>query len=81
MSEIVFRGYLHKSPPESFGSSLKPWRLRWFILADSRLAFPFASPYIRLEYYTNEQFANELDEPRGEKQVKMFLSSLWNEPF
>ena len=67
MSEIVFRGYLHKSPPESFGSALKPWRLRWFVLADSRLAFPFATPYIRLEYYTNEHLANNLDEPKGEK--------------
>lgn len=66
MSEIVFRGYLHKSPPESFGSSLKPWRLRWFILADSRLAFPLASPYVRLEYYASEQFANDLNEPKGE---------------
>lgn len=65
MSEIVFRGYLYKSPPESFGSALKPWRQRWCVLADSRLAFPFATPYVRLEYYTNEQYANELDEPKG----------------
>lgn len=66
MSEVVFRGYLYKSPPESFGSGLKPWRMRWCVLADSRLAFPFATPYVRLEYYTNEHDANELDEPKGE---------------
>ena len=73
MSEIVFRGYLYKSPPEGFGSSLKPWRMRWCILADSRLAFPFATPYIRLEYYASEHYANELDEPKGKKHGYLFV--------
>ena len=69
MSEVVFRGYLYKSPPEGFGSTLKPWRLRWFVLADSRLAFPFATPYVRLEYYGKEQISDNLDEPKGETRI------------
>ncbi|XP_065912916.1 uncharacterized protein [Dysidea avara] len=70
MSEVIFRGYLHKSPPESFRNALKPWRQRWVILADSRLAFPYAQPYVRIEYYVNQQLAEDLDEPKGVIDLK-----------
>ena len=57
-------GYLTKSPPES-KSRVAQWHRRWFLLMDSRLVYPLADRYVRLEYYQSEIEARRLADPKG----------------
>lgn len=62
--ETVKRGYLTKSPPES-KTLVAQWHKRWFLLMDSKLVYPLADRYVRLEYYENEKEALRLADPKG----------------
>jgi len=62
--EIIKAGYLTKSPPEKSGR-VAQWHKRWFVLADSRLVYPVAPRYVRLEYYQSEEEAKRLADPKG----------------
>lgn len=57
--EIVRSGNLTKSPPEKPGK-VAQWHKRWFVLADSRLVYPLAERYVRLEYYQSESEVKKL---------------------
>ncbi len=61
-------GYLVKSPPE-FKSLVAQWHKRWFLLMDSKLVYPLAARYVRLEYYQSEQDAKRLADPKGKYQL------------
>lgn len=61
--EIVRSGYLIKSPPDA--QKIAQWKKRWFVLADSRLVYPLADRYVRLEYYASEMEAKRLADPKG----------------
>jgi len=69
--EIIKAGYLTKSPPEKSGR-VAQWHKRWFVLADSRLVYPVAPRYVRLEYYQNEEEAKRLADPKGEWTLRVF---------
>ena len=60
--EVVRAGYLTKSPPEG---RLGQWQKRWFVFADSHLAYPLAPRYVRMEYYQNEEDAEMCRNPKG----------------
>ena len=62
--EFVMSGYLTKSPPES-KIKVAQWHRRWFLLMDSRLVYPLADRYVRLEYYQSEIEAKRLADPKG----------------
>lgn len=62
--EVVKSGYLTKSPPEG-APLMSQWRRRWFVLCDSRRAFPLGERHIRLEYYQSEADARKLADPKG----------------
>ncbi len=62
-------GYLVKSPPE-FKASVAQWHKRWFLLMDSKLVYPLAARYVRLEYYQSEQDAKRLADPKGEATLQ-----------
>jgi len=62
--EFVKAGYLVKSPPD-FKALLAQWHRRWFLLMDSKLVYPLASRYVRLEYYQSDQEAKRLADPKG----------------
>lgn len=64
--EVVRCGYLTKSPPEK-AAKVAQWHRRWFVLADSRLVYPLADRYVRLEYFQNESDAKRLADPKGEQ--------------
>lgn len=68
--EFVMSGYLTKSPPES-KIKVAQWHRRWFLLMDSRLVYPLADRYVRLEYYQSELEAKRLADPKG-KQPPLF---------
>ena len=61
--ETVKSGYLTKSPPDN-KNAFHVWKKRYFILIDSRLAFPFAPRHIRIEYYHNIE-DSKLGNPLG----------------
>eukprot|EP00118_Oscarella_pearsei_P009942 m.58808 g.58808 ORF g.58808 m.58808 type:complete len:576 (+) comp34833_c0_seq1:109-1836(+) len=61
--EVLKRGYLTKSPPQR--QALAKWKRRWCMLCDSRLVYPCAKPYVRLEYYEDETAALACKEPKG----------------
>ena len=63
--EFIKAGYLTKSPPDK-SRRVAQWHKRWFLLADSRLVYPLAQRYVRLEYYKNEEEAKRLADPIGE---------------
>jgi len=62
--EVVKTGYLVKSPPLS-RAPVSQWHKRWFQLMDSRLVFPMAKRYVRLNYYQSETDAKSLSDPKG----------------
>lgn len=62
--EFVKAGYLIKSPPD-FKAKVAQWHRRWFLLMDSKLVYPLASRYVRLEYYQSEAEAKRLADPKG----------------
>ena len=62
--EFVKAGYLVKSPPQF--KPLSQWHKRWFLLLDSKLVYPLAARYVRLEYYQSHQDAEKLANPKGE---------------
>ena len=61
--EVVKSGYLIKSPPEA--KMAAKWHKRWFVLSDSKLVYPLADRYVRLEYYQSEGEAKKLADPKG----------------
>ena len=62
--EIVKVGYLVKSPPTNRGL-VSQWHKRWFLLMDSKLVFPTADRYVRMDYYHSEVDAKRLADPKG----------------
>ncbi len=56
-------GYLTKSPPDFKVAA--QWHRRWFVLADSKLVYPLADRYVRLEYYQSEAEARKCADPKG----------------
>lgn len=64
LGETVKTGYLTKSPPGSSGK-LRRWQRRWFVLLDSRLSYPLAERYVRIEYYQTEADVKKLVDPKG----------------
>lgn len=66
--EFIKAGYLTKSPPES-KIKVAQWHKRWFLLMDSRLVYPLADRYVRLEYYQSEIEAKRLADPKGARAV------------
>ena len=70
--EVVKAGYLVKSPPEKPGK-VAQWHKRWFVLADSRLVYPLADRYVRLEYYQSEGEARKMADPKGEKDCHKWV--------
>lgn len=62
--EFVKAGYLVKSPPAS-RALVAQWHRRWFLLMDSKLVYPMADRYVRLDYYQNEAEAKRLADPKG----------------
>lgn len=64
VSEVVKSGYLTKSPPEG-APVMSQWRKRWFVLCDSKLAYPLAPRQIRLEYYQSASDSKKLADPKG----------------
>lgn len=74
--EVVKSGYLIKSPPESKVAA--QWHRRWFVLADSRLVYPLADRYVRLEYYQSEADAKRFADPKGwSLAVQALASGRW----
>ena len=69
--EIIKVGYLTKSLQEKSGR-VAQWHKRWFVLADSRLVYPVAPRYVRLEYYQNEEEAKRLADQKGEWTLHVF---------
>ena len=65
--EVLKRGYLTKSPPQR--QALAKWKRRWCMLCDSRLVYPCAPPYVRLEYYEDETAALACKEPKGRRAI------------
>lgn len=74
--EFVMSGYLTKSPPES-KIKVAQWHRRWFLLMDSRLVYPLADRYVRLEYYQSEVEAKRLADPKG-TQLRLLFVQLRN---
>ena len=62
--EFVKAGYLIKSPPVS-RALVAQWHRRWFLLMDSKLVYPLAERYVRLDYYQSEADAKRLADPKG----------------
>lgn len=61
--EFVMAGYLIKSPPDN--KPMAQWHRRWFLLMDSRLVYPLADRFVRLEYYQSEAEARRFADPKG----------------
>lgn len=78
--EVVLSGYLTKSPPES-RSAVSQWRRRWFVLADSKLVYPLAARYVRFEYYSSEEDAKSLADPKGVINLQVCNKVVSREPF
>ena len=62
--DIVKAGYLTKSPPER-SARVAQWHRRWFVLADSRLAYPLAERCVRMEYFQSQEDAKKHKSPKG----------------
>ena len=63
--EFVMAGYLIKSPPDN--KPMAQWHRRWFLLMDSRLVYPLADRFVRLEYYQSEAEARRFADPKGNR--------------
>ncbi|XP_064401081.1 sesquipedalian-1-like isoform X2 [Halichondria panicea] len=77
--EFVKAGYLVKSPPE-FKALVAQWHKRWFLLMDSKLVYPLAARYVRLEYYQSEQDAKRLADPKGVINLNSCTQVISREP-
>uniref|UniRef100_A0AAV2KU59 PH domain-containing protein n=1 Tax=Knipowitschia caucasica TaxID=637954 RepID=A0AAV2KU59_KNICA len=64
--EIIFQGWLRKSPPEK---KLRryAWKKRWFILRSGRMS---GDPDV-LEYYKNDHSKKLISQLLGHRQVSM----------
>ena len=71
--ELVRCGYLIKSPPDG-KAKVAQWHRRWFVLADSRLVYPLADRYVRLEYFQNEVDPKKMADPKGERNMSCVRS-------